>query len=381
MSEWKETVIGTLPNHWEVGSFKDDVNVQGRIGWKGYKTSDLVPNGPYVIGGAEIKSSFFLDIKDAQCLSQEKYDESPEIMLQDGDVLLVTRGNLGEVGYYHAKYGEGTINPSVIILRNFIGDSRFLFYYLSSKQGKANVLALSSGSSVPAIYQADIKTLKYPKPPRNEQRQIAEIALSFDEKIDLLHRQNQTLEKMAETLFRQWFVKEAKEEWEEGVLSDFLTVRYGKDHKNLLDGVVPVIGSGGVMRYADTFLCNKESVLIPRKGSLNNVMYLDEPFWTVDTMFFTEMKKENSAKFIYFFIKEVDLASMNVGSAVPSMTTDLLNNMPLTIPPDALLEQFEDLIQPLFLKIKANRIQIRVLSTIRDTMLPKLMNGEVRVKL
>lgn len=292
------------------------------------------------------------------------------------------------VAMYGATAGKVAINKIPLTtnqaccnltINEEIADYEYVYYNLVNNYNELENLAVGAAQqNLNVSVIADFEVLL---PSLQEQKAIASVLSSLDDKIVLLHRQNKTLEAMAETLFRQWFVEETKEEWEEGVLSDFLTVRYGKDHKNLLDGVVPVIGSGGVMRYADTFLCNKESVLIPRKGSLNNVMYLDEPFWTVDTMFFTEMKKENSAKFIYFFIKEVDLASMNVGSAVPSMTTDLLNNMPLTIPPDALLEQFEDLIQPLFLKIKANRIQIRVLSTIRDTMLPKLMNGEVRVKL
>lgn len=75
--------------------------------------------------------------------------------------------------------------------------------------------------------------------------------------------------------------------------------------------------SGGIMRYVDKFLYSGESVLVPRKGTLNNVIYVDEPFWSVDTMFYTVMKKSNIAKFVYLFLNEIDLKSMNVGSAVP----------------------------------------------------------------
>ena len=156
---------------------------------------------------------------------------------------------------------------------------------------------------------------------------------------------------MAETLFRQWFVEEAKEEWEEGKLSDLVIVKYGKDHKKLLDGNIPVYGSGGLMRSVEKSLYDKESVLIPRKGTLNNVMYQDEPFWTVDTMFYTEMKMPNVAKFVYHFVKVQDLASMNVGSAVPSMTTEILNNMPMDIPPAELFEKFEGAVAPLYKKM------------------------------
>jgi len=185
---------------------------------------------------------------------------------------------------------------------------------------------------------------------------------------------------MAETLFRQWFVEEAREDWEDGLLGDLVDVKYGKDHKKLTDGTFPVYGSGGIMRYAEKALYENESVLIPRKGTLNNVIYINEPFWTVDTMFYTIMKKPNLAKFIYLFVKGKDLASMNVGSAVPSMTTQVLNNMPLQIPPEKDLEYFEYMVKPSFRKIKSNQNQIQILEKLRDTLLPKLMSGRVKLK-
>lgn len=90
------------------------------------------------------------------------------------------------------------------------------------------------------------------------------------------------------------------EGWKVGKLSDLITVKYGKDHKKLDDGKYPVYGSGGIMRYVDNFLYDKESVLIPRKGTLNNVFYINEPFWSVDTMFYTEMKKKHRKICLFF---------------------------------------------------------------------------------
>ncbi len=236
-----------------------------------------------------------------------------------------------------------------------------------------------SGSGVPRIVLKDFKKVQISLPGLPMQKAIASVLSSLDDKIDLLHRQNATLEAMAETLFRQWFVEETKEEWEEGKLSDLVVVKYGKDHKKLLDGKIPVYGSGGIMRYADKALYNLESVLIPRKGTLSNVIYIDEPFWSVDTMFYTEMKIPNLAKFIFYFVKGLDLASMNVGSAVPSMTTEVLNNLPIDIPSNAVLEHFEKTLAPLYKKMNSNQTQIRTLTALRDTLLPKLMSGEVRV--
>ena len=133
------------------------------------------------------------------------------------------------------------------------------------------------------------------------------------------------------------------------------------------------------MRKVDKYLYDKESVLIPRKGTLNNVFYINEPFWSVDTMFYTEMKKENIAKYVYFFVKGKDLNAMNAGSAVPSMTTEILNAMEVMIPDDKQLEKFDALVLPMFKQMKQNIIENEKLVSLRDTLLPKLMNGEIEV--
>lgn len=252
---------------------------------------------------------------------------------------------------------------------------KFLYYQLTL----VDFENLNVGSAVPSLTIPIINDVDVVLPPLDEQRSIAATLSSLDDKIDLLHRENATLEQMAETLFRQWFVVEAKEEWEEGKLGDLIEVKYGKDHKKLLDGKIPVIGSGGIMRYADTALYNKESVLIPRKGTLNNVMYINEPFWTVDTMFYTEMRRPNIAKFVFHFMKCQDLANMNVGSAVPSMTTEVLNNIPIDIPPQEVFDRFENAVASLYNKKEQNNKQIQTLIQTRDGLLPRLMGGEVKI--
>ena len=175
------------------------------------------------------------------------------------------------------------------------------------------------------------------------------------------------------------FITNANPSWKIGCLSDLITVRYGKDHKKLPDGVYPVYGSGGIMRYVEKPLYDKESVLIPRKGTLNNVMYVNKPFWSVDTMFFTEMKLPNVAKFIFHFVKSKDLASLNAGSAVPSMTTDILNAMELSIPDADTLYKFESIVDPLYQAMQQNTQESGKLAELRGSLLPRLMSGEVDV--
>lgn len=175
------------------------------------------------------------------------------------------------------------------------------------------------------------------------------------------------------------FIANPDPSWTEGKLADLITVKYGKDHKKLADGQYPVYGSGGIMRYVERPIFDKETVLIPRKGTLNNVMYVNQPFWSVDTMFYTEMKLPNVAKYVYHFVKAKDLASMNAGSAVPSMTTDILNAMEIIIPSAEALQQFENIVAPMYKMMQSNGQQNTELKTIRDTLLPKLMSGEIDV--
>lgn len=122
-------------------------------------------------------------------------------------------------------------------------------------------------------------------------------------------------------------------EWKEDILGNVLEVKYGKDHKKLADGQYPVYGSGGLMRYVDSKLYDGPSILIPRKGTLNNIMFVESPFWTVDTMFWSIINTDKvDPKFLFYSICKRDFASMNVGSAVPSMTVNILNDIQISYP-------------------------------------------------
>lgn len=116
-------------------------------------------------------------------------------------------------------------------------------------------------------------------------------------------------------------------------LGDIVRIKNGKDHKSLGDGKFPVYGSGGIMRYADTYAYNKPSVLIPRKGSLGNLFFLDAPFWAVDTIFYTEIDETQvRPKYLYYFLATVGLGEMNQAGGVPSQTQSVLNELKIPIP-------------------------------------------------
>jgi type I restriction enzyme S subunit len=121
--------------------------------------------------------------------------------------------------------------------------------------------------------------------------------------------------------------------WKTYKLSDALEIKYGKDHKKVQDGKIPIYGTGGIMRYGNQALYDKETILIPRKGSLNNIYYLNEPFWSVDTIFWSKINEEVAfPKYLFYNLKVLDFASMDVGSAIPSLTTELLKKIEIDLP-------------------------------------------------
>ena len=242
-----------------------------------------------------------------------------------------------------------------------------------------DINSMDSGSAIPSTDRYEIYAIEVELPNTSVQEKQVQLLECFDDKILNLRQINDNLQQQAQAIYTAMFISNADPAWEQGRLSDLITVKYGKDHKKLADGAYPVFGSGGIMRYVERPLYTGESVLIPRKGTLNNVMYVNEPFWSVDTMFFTEMKIPNVAKFVFHFVKSKDLASMNAGSAVPSMTTDILNALELAIPSADRLAEFESVVAPMYQTMQVNNRESEKLAELRDTLLPKLMSGEMDV--
>ena len=364
--------------------------------WKEYKLGELTIDGKGHYGIAapavEYDSSKYTylritDINDDgtlnKCGLKSVSDaKAKDFLLRPNDIVFARTGaSVGRSYFYDGKDGELVYAGFLIMFR--LDPEKVCPYiikaYTHSQEYYDWIRAVDNGATRGNINAQTFASMPIVLPPLDEQKRIAGVLSALDDKIDLLHRENATLEALAETLFRHYFIENPNPEWKEGKLGELIEVKYGKDHKKLGDGSIPVIGSGGIMRYADKALFDGESVLIPRKGSLDNVMYIDEPFWTVDTMFYTKMKIPHVAKFVYQFMKTLDLVNMNVGSAVPSMTAEVLNNIPLEIPSQAALDDYERVVAPFYKKTKSNQQQMQTLTAQRDALLPSLMSGEVNV--
>ena len=317
--------------------------------------------------------------------------------IEEGD-LLFARQSLVLEGAGKCSIVKEIDSPTVFeshLIRCRINKSlalpEYIYYYFKSREGRHNIESIVEQVAAAGIRGRDLIKLYITIPSIEEQRRIVDILLSFDEKIELNNRINHNLEEQAQALYKSWFVdfepfKEGQfvdsvlglipSGWHAGTLSELVEVRYGKDHKSLKDGDIPVYGSGGLMRYAERSLFEGESVLIPRKGTLNNVMYVSHAFWTVDTMFYTSEKVARSIKYAHLFLLTQDLASMNAGSAVPSMTTDILNKLVLLIPPQDVLDAFDIIVSALYSEIDVCQKESASLSKTRDSLLPRLLSGD-----
>ncbi len=277
-----------------------------------------------------------------------------------------------------------------------ISDNDFVYYLTHTPFFKNHAIKSMVGSSGRQRAQVDVLQNLIMLVPTSliEQRRIAAFLSSLDSKIENNRKICANLEAQAQALFKHWFIdfapfKDGKfveselgmipEGWRVGRLGELIEIKYGKDHKKLQEGAIPAYGSAGLMRYVDSSLYKGESVLIPRKGTLNNVMLVNEAFWTVDTMFYTIPKYEHLLKYVFLKLSRIDFTKLNVGTSIPSNSTDQLNKMAIVIPPNNVLKTFDKLLNDIFV-IKRHKIEESSrLSTLRDTLLPKLMSGEIKV--
>lgn len=345
-----------------------------------------------------------------------KYNPNLEkYLLIKGDVLIAMTGNhpqaetqvVGDVSRYKLT-NSSLLNQRVgkLIIKGET-NLNFIYYLFKNNEIKNYLANQSSGSANQAnISKSDILGLNIPLPLPHEQNTIASILSSLDDKIDLLHRQNATLEKMAETLFRQWFVEEAEESWEEGTLDDILTVKGGTtpstSESKYWNGTIHWTSPRDITNLDGLYLFDTErkitelglakisSGLLP-KGTL--LMSSRAP---VGVLAFTNVpiainqgyiaiidNKGFSKEFIFLWLKlniEV-IHSYSNGSTFMEISKSAFKCIPLIIPPKGICIEFQNQILPLFEKIKSNQFQIRTLTLMRDNLLPKLMSGEVRVKL
>ena len=250
-------------------------------------------------------------------------------------LILPNVGNCGEV-YYVTKdtfvHEKNVLGPNSIWVRSNTVDNKYLYYIFLATEFQRKLIKIITTTGQTKFNKTNFKNLTVPVPPLEVQREIVRILDSFTLLTAELTAELTARKKQYE-YYRDILLVPPCDDVEKISLSDVVSIKNGKDYKHLKDGKYPVYGSGGIMTYKSEYTYDKPSVLIPRKGSLSNLFYVEEPFWNVDTVFYTEVNESKLIpKYLYYLLQKEHLESLNTAGGVPSLTQTILNKLNLTIP-------------------------------------------------
>jgi type I restriction enzyme S subunit len=337
-------------------------------------------------------------------------------VIKNGDILIAMTGShinqpssmVGKVARYDLN-GIALLNQRVSKIfsldKNILNED-FLYYFLKQEEITYELALNAGGSANQAnISPKLIKALDFLLPPLPEQKAIASVLGSLDDKIDLLRKENQTLEQLAETLFRQWFIEEADDSWEEVPLGNSNLATIISSGINYFEGEKTYLATGDVDNTevkggtSITFKnrpsrANMEpvvnSVWFAKKGGVRKLLMFTDYSQNLHNLIlstgFTGLKTTAlSHYYVWCYIMSPEFQEIRdsfvSGTVQPDINNDSLNQIMIPKPDDMTLLRFNEIVKPFFIKIYFNQVQIHTLENLRDTLLPKLMSGEVRVKL
>jgi len=331
-----------------------------------------------------------------------------------GSVLMLTRGMtlLNDVPICVISKPM-TFNQDIKALRpkSCICEEFLPYLLLGNKDRLLNLVDLA-GHGTGRLNSVDLKLLDISLPPLPEQKAIARIISSLDDKIELNRRMNETLEEMARAIFKDWFIDfgptrakqvgrapylpeplwslfpEAIDDetglplgWRSSTVEDFMELAYGKSlpAKNRRPGHVVVYGSGGQTGFHDEAFISSPAVIVGRKGTVGSIYWEERPIFPIDTVFYVVPKK-TSLLFCYQLLLAQPLADMNTDAAVPGLNRNNAYRLEFPYPSADLVNAYEVIVSPIWTKRGINLSEIETLTETRDRLLPKLMSGEIRVK-
>ncbi|WP_088212299.1 restriction endonuclease subunit S [Shewanella sp. Shew256] len=328
------------------------------------------------------------------------------------------------------RYGSQTAGKVVRGISGFIAnnlfkvnlktsevDAGFLYRILDSKKVFDYLRGSQSSSTMPAITFGMMDRIELRYPSISEQRTISAFFDSLDDRIALLRETNATLEAIAQALFKSWFVDfdpvhanagtqapslppeiqalfpatftdsphgPIPEGWTVSCLSEICQIASGKRPEIRSDvecegAKVPLYGGAGVMGYTDKSLFDLKKILTGRVGTLGKVHIATPPFWASDNVLVLTPKDQSNFYFSLNWLLAIDVHSLNRGSTQPLLTQKDLGAQQRALPPNEVLIEFDSLVAELYLKIQANSQQAQTLATLRDTLLPRLISGKLRL--
>jgi type I restriction enzyme S subunit len=371
--------------------------------------ADYVSEGVPFYRGREITEKYKgnLDVSTELFITEEKFGEIERKFgaPKTGDLLLTSVGTLGSV--YVVKPGDRFYfkDGNLTWFRNFQElDSRFLYYWLGSPQGKAELQKATIGSSQSAFTIVLLKGMEMEIPPLPVQQRIAGILSAYDELMENSQRRIQILETMARALYREWFVQfkfpghekikiidGVPEGWEVKTLGqiaenfDRMRKPISKMKRADMQGEYPYYGAAKVFDYINDFIFDGEYLLMGEDGSVITteripvLQLVNEKFWPNNHTHVLRGKSPFSTHFLYLGLADVDISPYITGAAQPKITQENMNRISFFCGPENVHQEFNELVKPMIRKIQILQRQIQNLRRTRDLLLPRLLSGQVEI--
>lgn len=381
--EWKEVRLGDVCSELSDGL---------------HKAPKFIVNGEYIFVNAKnLYNGYILDNDPTKKTSHEEYLKYKK-PLGKHSILYSIDGTIGNIAKYRGEkcvLGKGACyincNPEIV-------ESSYLYYQLQSPHFKSYIHLMSTGSTIKHISLKTMRDYVFELPSLEDQRRIASILSSLDRKIELNDKINADLEEMAQAIFKNWFVdfepfKDGKfvdselgmipEGWKVGLLGELCNFKRGKNllTKNAIDEGIPVV-AGGLEPSCYHNVANTGAPVITVSGSGANAGFMrmyHVPVWASDCSFI-DISCENFY-FVYCFLKVNSklLKHAQTGAVQPHVKPSDIHDFELVIPDKESIYDFQDKVKPFFDKIALIQKENSRLSLLRDTLLPRLMSGELEV--
>jgi len=395
MTEWKEYKLGEIADV-QTGPFGSQLH-----------QSDYVSVGVPSIMPLNIGNRMDISTDKIAYITEEDATRLARYRVKEGDIVYSRRGDVEKCAYIKEKESGWLCGTGCLRIRidSKKADSKFVAYYLSTDEMKSWISNNAVGTTMPNLNSTILQQVPLLLPGLNDQRRIAAILSSLDDKIDLLHRENATLEQMAETLFRQWFVEEAKEEWEEKTLKQVVDIAIGrtpprKESKWFSTNSNDVkwlsikdMGGDSVFLFNTSEYLTKEAVatfsipIIPMntvvlsfKMTVGRVGITTEQMLSNEAIAHFKFNKSTpfTKEYLYLFLRSFKYDTLGTTSSiVTSINSAMIKDMMIPIPDGKTMDSFKEQTQTIFDKIYSNQKQIQTLIQMRDGLLPRLMNNEI----
>lgn len=334
--------------------------------------------------------------------------------LQGGEVLLTLVGSVGQVAVASKALSGFNVARAVAVIHPVQDiEPEWIALCLRSPLSQHLLGSRANTTVQTTINLKDLRALPIPLPSGPERQRIAVVMGALDDRIALLRETNATLEAIAQALFKSWFVDfdpvRAKAEglepegmdaataalfpdsfeelelglvpsgWKVGKVEDLMELPYGKALKatDRVDGPVPVYGSGGITGCHNESLVNGPSVIVGRKGTVGSLYWEDRPFFPIDTVFY--VRTDNPLTYCYYLLQTLGLEDMNTDGAVPGLNRNNAYRLPVVVATTSILESFDEIVSLLRNKMFLNSQHTQTLTQLRDTLLPRLISGQLRL--